>query len=179
MFIGVFLGLFLTGQTINVMSLMGVLMLEGIVVNNAIVLVDYIQQLREKGMCKREAVVESGKTRMRPILMTTLTTALAMIPQLLSNGEGSEMFKPMAATVIFGLMVSTIISLLVIPIVYEIMESWPRKIRRKIMKNNPQEEIDVAMKALEDGCWHDWEELQAQMEAAEKRKEDLEAAFRS
>ena len=174
MFIGVFVGLFLSGQTINMMSLMGVLMLEGIVVNNAIVLVDYVQQLRAKGLCKREAVVESGKTRIRPILVTTLTTVLAMIPQLVSTAEGSEMFKPMAATVIFGLLVSTIISLLVIPVLYEIMESWPKKLRRKIMKNNPQEEIDAAMIALEEGCWHDWEELQARLEAAKQAEEDAE-----
>lgn len=174
MFIGVFVGLLLTGQTINMMSMMGVLMLEGIVVNNAIVLVDYVQQLRQKGLCKREAVVESGKTRMRPILMTTLTTALALLPQLLSTAEGSETFKPMAATVIFGLLCSTIISLLVIPVIYEIMESWPKKLRRKIMKNNPQEEIDAAMVALEEGCWHDWEALQEQLDAAKKAKEEFD-----
>lgn len=174
MFIGVFPGLLLTGQRISMMSLLGILMLEGIVVNNAIVLVDYVQQLRAKGLCKREAVVESGKTRIRPILVTTLTTILAMIPQLVSTAEGSETFKPMAATVIFGLACSTIISLLVIPILYEIIESWPKKLRRKIMKNNPQEEIDAAMIALEEGCWHDWEELQARLEAAKQAEEDIE-----
>lgn len=171
MFIGVFPGLLLTGQRISMMSLLGILMLEGIVVNNAIVLVDYVRQLRAKGLCKREAVVESGKTRIRPILVTTLTTILAMIPQLVSTAEGAEIFRPMAATVIFGLTCSTIISLLVIPILYEIMESWPRKLRRKIMKNNPQEEIDAAMVALEEGCWHDWEELQARLEAAKQAEE--------
>lgn len=174
MFIGVFPGLLFTGQRISMMSLLGILMLEGIVVNNAIVLVDYVQQLRAKGLCKREAVVESGKTRIRPILVTTLTTILAMIPQLVSTAEGSETFKPMAATVIFGLACSTIISLLVIPILYEIIESWPKKLRRKIMKNNPQEEIDAAMIALEEGCWHDWEELQARLEAAKQAEEDAE-----
>ena len=177
MFIGVFAGLFFTGQTFNMMSLLGILMLEGIVVNNAIVLIDYIQQLRQKGLCKREAVVESGKTRMRPILVTTLTTVLAMIPQLISTREGAEMFRPMAATVIFGLLVSTTISLLVIPIVYEIMESWPKKLRRKIMKNNPQEEIDAAMIALEEGCWHDWDELQERLEEAKKKEEELNEAL--
>lgn len=174
MFIGVFIGLFVSRQTVNMMSLMGVLMLEGIVVNNAIVLVDYVKQLRAKGLCKREAIVEAGRTRMRPILMTTLTTALALIPQLISNATGSEVFKPMAATVIFGLLFSTTISLLVIPIVYEMMESWPAKLRRKIMKNNPQEEIDRAMIALEEGCWHDWEELQKMLEEKEAKKKDLE-----
>lgn len=134
MLIGVFPGLLFTGQTINMMSLLGIVMLEGIVVNNAIVLVDYVQQLRQKGLCKRESVVEAGKTRIRPILVTTLTTILAMIPQLVSQAEGAEVFRPMAATVIFGLACSTIISLLVIPILYEIMESWPKKLRRKIMK---------------------------------------------
>ena len=173
MLIGVFPGLLLTGQTINMMSLLGIVMLEGIVVNNAIVLVDYVQQLRAKGLCKRESVVEAGKTRIRPILVTTLTTVLAMIPQLVSQAEGAEVFRPMAATVIFGLTCSTIISLLVIPILYEIMESWPKKLRRKIMKNNPQEEIDAAMIALEEGCWHDWEELQARLEEAKKAEEAM------
>ncbi|MBQ5858263.1 MAG: efflux RND transporter permease subunit, partial [Peptococcaceae bacterium] len=172
MFIGVFIGLFLTGQRISMMSLLGIVMLEGIVVNNAIVLIDYIQQLREKGLCKRESVVEAGKTRMRPILVTTLTTVLAMIPMLLASGEGSEVWKPMAATVIFGLSCSTIISLLVIPLLYEKFESLPRKIRRKIMKNNPEEEHKAAMLALEEGCWHDWEELQAQLEAEKKLEEE-------
>jgi len=172
MFIGVFVGLFLTGQRISMMSLLGIVMLEGIVVNNAIVLIDYIQQLRAKGLCKRESVVEAGKTRMRPILVTTLTTVLAMIPMLLASGEGSEVWKPMAATVIFGLSCSTIISLLVIPILYEKFESLPRKIRRKIMKNNPEEEHLAAMQALEEGCWHDWEELQAQLEAERKLEEE-------
>ncbi len=172
MFIGVFVGLFLTGQRISMMSLLGILMLEGIVVNNAIVLIDYIQQLREKGLCKRESVIEAGKTRMRPILVTTLTTVLAMIPMLVSQAEGAEMFRPMAATVIFGLTCSTIISLLVIPILYEKFESLPRKIRRKIMKNNPEEEHAAAMLALEEGCWHDWEELQAQIEAQKQLEEE-------
>ena len=172
MFIGVFVGLFLTGERISMMSLLGILMLEGIVVNNAIVLIDYIQQLREKGLCKREAVIEAGKTRMRPILVTTLTTVLAMIPMLISRAEGAEMFRPMAATVIFGLSCSTIISLLVIPILYEKFESLPRKIRRVIMKNNPEEEHRAAMLALEEGCWHDWEELQAQLEAQKQLEEE-------
>ena len=172
MFIGVFIGLFLTGQRISMMSLLGILMLEGIVVNNAIVLIDYVQQLREKGLCKREAVIEAGKTRMRPILVTTLTTVLAMIPMMLSQKEGAEMFRPMAATVIFGLTCSTIISLLVIPILYEKFESTPRKIRRVLLKNNPEEEHQAAMIALEEGCWHDWEELQAQLEEKRKLEEE-------
>ena len=96
-----------------------------------------------------------------------------MIPQLVSQAEGAEVFRPMAATVIFGLTCSTIISLLVIPILYEIMESWPKKLRRKIMKNNPQEEIDQAMLALEEGCWHDWEELQEMLEANKKTQEEI------
>ncbi len=172
MLIGVFPGLLLTGERISMMSLLGILMLEGIVVNNAIVLVDYVHQLRQKGLCKREAVVEAGKTRMRPILVTTLTTVLAMLPMLFANGEGSEVWRPMAATVIFGLSCSTIISLLVIPILYEKFESTPHKIRRKIMKNNPEEEHLAAMLALEEGCWHDWEELQAELEAKKKLEEE-------
>ena len=125
------------------------MLLEGVVVNNAIILVDYIQTLRRDGMCKREAVLESGKTRMRPILITTLTTILAMLPQLIGNGTGSEMFKPMSASIIFGLAVSTIISLFVVPIIYE---STERFLRHKKKLGGDDEEIMEFTMALPDEC---------------------------
>jgi HAE1 family hydrophobic/amphiphilic exporter-1 len=121
--IGVLLTLVATKTTLNVQSLMGLVMLAGIVVNNAIVLVDYINLLRRKhGMALREAVEEGGRRRLRPILMTTLTTALALTPMSLGIGEGSEMQAPMARVVVGGLLVSTLITLVFVPTVYTIVE---------------------------------------------------------
>jgi len=158
MLIGVFVGLLLSGQTINMMSLLGILLLEGVVVNNAIVLVDYIQTLRRDGMCKREAILESGKTRMRPILITTLTTILAMLPQLIGNGTGSEMFKPMAASIIFGLAFSTVISLFVVPIIYELTEKFLH--HKKKLGNDDDDELAEFTLALPDecDCWRNEQE---------------------
>ena len=125
--VGAVLALFITGTTLNVVAFIGVIMLAGIVVNNAIVLVDLINQLRAKGMQKADAIVEAGKARLRPILMTTLTTALGLLPMAIGFGEGSEMRTPMAITVIGGLLVSTLLTLLVIPVVYSLLDRkhWP------------------------------------------------------
>jgi HAE1 family hydrophobic/amphiphilic exporter-1 len=121
--IGVILALVLTDTTLNVQSLMGVVMLTGIVVNNAIVLLDYVNMLRRKrGMQLREAVEEGGRRRLRPILMTTLTTVLALTPMAIGLGEGSELQAPMARVVIGGLLVSTLITLVFIPTLYTILE---------------------------------------------------------
>ena len=173
MFIGVFFGLLLSGQTINIMSMMGILLLVGVVVNNAIVLLDYVQTLRREGMCRREAIVESGKTRMRPILITTLTTVLAMLPQLLSNGESSEIFKPMAATVIFGLSFSTIISLFVVPIIYEMVDRHREKRRHKKGKQTAEQLEEMREFTLEvddSNCWKNEEErLQKLGEISEQK----------
>jgi len=116
--IGVVYMLFLTGTPLSVVSFIGIIMLSGIVVNNSIVLVDYINQLREKGIPLFEAVVEGGRTRLRPILMTSLTTILALIPLALGLGAGGETWAPMARSVIGGLVTSTIVTLLVIPVIY-------------------------------------------------------------
>ena len=125
--VGAVLALFLTGTTINIVALIGVIMLAGIVVNNAIVLVDLINQLRAKGQDRFEAIMEAGSARLRPILMTSLTTALGLLPMAVGFGEGSEVRAPMAITVIGGLLVSTFLTLLVIPVVYSIMDRkrWP------------------------------------------------------
>jgi len=121
--IGVILALVLTDTTLNVQSLMGVVMLTGIVVNNAIVLLDYVNMLRRKrGMQLREAVEEGGRRRLRPILMTTLTTVLALTPMAIGLGEGSELQAPMARVVIGGLLVSTLVTLVFIPTLYTILE---------------------------------------------------------
>jgi HAE1 family hydrophobic/amphiphilic exporter-1 len=125
--VGAVLALFVTGKTINIVALIGVIMLAGIVVNNAIVLVDLINQLRSQGKDRIEAIMEAGSARLRPILMTSLTTALGLLPMAVGFGEGSEVRAPMAITVIGGLLVSTFLTLVVIPVVYSLMDRkrWP------------------------------------------------------
>ena len=120
--IGAVLALWITGSTISVVVLIGLILLAGIVVNNAIVLIDLINQLREKGSSKLEAILEGGKSRLRPILMTTITTALGLLPLALGIGEGAEVRAPMAITVIGGLTISTLLTLIVIPVMYSIMD---------------------------------------------------------
>ncbi|WP_163580498.1 efflux RND transporter permease subunit [Gracilibacillus saliphilus] len=127
--VGVFGGLFITGQPLSITAFIGVIMLAGIVVNNAIVLVDYINILRNRGMDRHEAIVEAGKTRLRPILMTTLTTILAMVPLALGYGEGAEMQQPMAITVIFGLLTSSVFTLVLIPVVYTYFDNLSERIK--------------------------------------------------
>ncbi len=133
-FIGITLGLFLTGRSFGVTAFIGVIMLSGIVVNNAIVLVDYINQLRKSGMEKMEAIIEAGRVRFRPILMTTLTTVLALIPQTVGIGEGAELMAPMATVVVFGLSFSTLITLVLVPVVYYSLDSFAYKYKEKIGK---------------------------------------------
>ncbi|UCE17855.1 MAG: efflux RND transporter permease subunit [Gemmatimonadota bacterium] len=120
--IGVVAALLLTGQTISVVVLIGVILLAGIVVNNAIVLIDYINRLRRRGIEKYEAVIQAGRVRLRPILMTTATTVLALLPMALGFGEGAEIRSPMAIAVIGGMLTSTILTLVVIPTLYTVMD---------------------------------------------------------
>ncbi|RMI17264.1 MAG: efflux RND transporter permease subunit [Calditrichaeota bacterium] len=120
--IGVVLVLWVLGISLNIMVFLGLIMLAGIVVNNAIVLVDYINQLRRKGLAKEEAIKQAGQARLRPILMTTLTTVLGLLPMAIGLGEGAELRIPMAITVIAGLISSTLLTLVVIPTVYSIFE---------------------------------------------------------
>lgn len=120
--VGAVLALYLTGTTINVVVFIGLIMLAGIVVNNAIVLIDLINQLRAEGYEREEAIVEGGRGRLRPILITTLTTTLGLLPMALGFGEGSEVRAPMAITVIGGLLVSTFLTLVLIPVVYAVID---------------------------------------------------------
>ena len=120
--IGAVLALLLTGYTISVVVFIGLMLLVGIVVDNAIVLIDFINLLRAKGMEKLEAIVEAGRSRLRPILMTTLTTILGLLPLAFGFGEGAEVRAPMAITVIGGLSVSTLLTLVVIPVMYAVMD---------------------------------------------------------
>lgn len=120
--IGAIWALFITGTTISVIVFIGLILLAGIVVNNAIVLIDLINQFRERGMEKYEAIIEGGKSRLRPILMTTLTTALGLLPLAIGFGDGAELRAPMAITVIGGLIVATMLTLIIIPVVYAIFD---------------------------------------------------------
>lgn len=132
---GALLGLFISGTTLSMPAMMGMIMLAGIVVNNAIVLIDYINQLKEKGMTLEEAILKAGPTRLRPIIMTTLTTVLAMLPVALSIGEGTEMIAPLAIAVIGGLLFSTIVTLIIIPINYAILHDMINKRNKRKMKS--------------------------------------------
>lgn len=133
---GVYAGLMITGKEFNVMVMVGIIMLAGIVVNNALVLIDYIKLLIARGSDRRSAVLEAGRTRLRPILMTTLTTMLGMLPLALGVGQGSEMYQSMAIAVIFGLMVSTLLTLIIIPVLYELVENGVERIKDKLKNNS-------------------------------------------
>lgn len=124
------LGLFITRRTLSVPSIIGGIMLAGIVVNNAIVLIDYINTLRGKGIERDEAILQAGPTRLRPILMTTLTTVLGLLPLALGIGDGAEAQAPMATVVICGLLLSTLLTLVFIPVMYIVFDNFVTKIRR-------------------------------------------------
>ena len=135
-FTGVFLGLAVTGTPLSVMALIGLIMLAGIVVKNGIVLIDYTNLNRERGYSITHSVIHAGRSRLRPVLMTTLTTVFGMIPMAMGTGEGSEMWRPMGMTVAWGLSVSTLITLLIVPVAYTIFAKNGVLIsRRKRAKN--------------------------------------------
>ena len=134
-FSGVVLILWITGTNLNVMSMIGGIMLIGIVVKNGIVLIDYITLNRERGMSITKSVLHAGKSRMRPVLMTSLTTILGMVPMAVGTGEGAEMWRPMGVAVIGGLTFSTILTLLFVPTLYTIFAfNGVRRQRRKLHK---------------------------------------------
>lgn len=135
-FTGVFLGLFIFNSTINVISLIGVVMLIGIVVKNGIILVDYTNLLVDRGNSLKNAVVAAGRSRLRPVVMTSLTMILAMIPMIVSKGTGSEMWRPMAISIFAGLTVSTVVTLILIPTIYTIFGVGKIKRARKAPQKN-------------------------------------------
>ncbi len=132
-FSGIVLILLLTGTNLNVMSMIGAIMLIGIVVKNGIVLIDYITLNRERGMSVRRSVIDGGKSRLRPVLMTSLTTILGMVPMAIGTGEGAEMWRPMGIAVIGGLTFSTVLTLLFVPTMYTIFAYNGIKRNRKKM----------------------------------------------
>ena len=132
-FSGVVLILWMTGTNLNIMSMIGGIMLIGIVVKNGIVLIDYITLNRERGMSVRRSVIHGGRSRLRPVLMTSLTTILGMVPMAIGTGEGAEMWRPMGTAVIGGLTFSTILTLLFVPTMYTIFAYNGMKRKRKSM----------------------------------------------
>ena len=135
-FTGIIIGLVISGTPLGVMALIGLIMLMGIVVKNGIVLIDYTILCRERGLGVIASVVTAGKSRLRPVLMTTLTTVLGMIPMALGTGEGSETWRSMGMTVAWGLSVSTLITLVIVPTVYAVFAgNGIKRKRRKIRKN--------------------------------------------
>ena len=133
-FSGVFMALFMTGTTMNVISMIGMIMLVGIVVKNGIVLVDYINLNRERGSSIIHSVVTGGKSRLRPVLMTTLTTILGMVPMAIGGGQGSETWQPMGISVIGGLTVSTLLTLVLVPVLYCMFAGTGVKRQRRKMR---------------------------------------------
>ena len=134
-FVGVFLGLFVTGTPLGAMGMIGILILMGVVVKNGIVLIDYTILMQERGHSVTDASVIAAKSRLRPILMTTLTTVLGMIPMAIGQGEGSEMWRSLGMVVAWGLSISTLVTLVIIPTVYASMSSWQeRRKARKLAK---------------------------------------------
>jgi HAE1 family hydrophobic/amphiphilic exporter-1 len=136
-FIGVGLALWVTGGTLNVMSMIGIIMLMGLVVKNGILLVDFINQDRERGMPREEAILAAARTRIRPIIMTTMAMIFGMIPLAMAIGEGAEQRAPMAHAVIGGLITSTALTLFVVPVVYTLFDDFVIGLRRRLAHNQP------------------------------------------
>ena len=140
---GGILGLFITGNTVTATAFMGFIMLVGMVVNNAIVLVDYTNQLMARGMACNEALEKAGSTRLRPILMTTMTTVLGLVPMAISTAEGTEMQRPLAIAVMFGLMLSTIVTLVFIPVLYAGVNKLRMRRKNPGLKEGPRGEAEM------------------------------------
>jgi HAE1 family hydrophobic/amphiphilic exporter-1 len=139
-------GLVLTSTNVSVVVFIGLIMLAGIVVNNAIVLIDRINQLRQSGVEKGLAIIEAAQSRLRPILMTTLTTVLGLLPMAIGLGEGSEIRTPMAITVIFGLLFASLLTLFLIPVLYSLFD---RK-QFKSVPNSVQDSTAPKVKTAEE-----------------------------
>lgn len=133
-FVGAFGALFITGKTLNIFSFIGLILLMGLVKKNAILLVDYTNVLRERGLSRREAILQAGPVRMRPILMTTFAMVFGMLPIALGVGEGAETRAPMGIAVIGGLLTSLILTLVVVPSAYDIFDDWQEYFKKRRLK---------------------------------------------
>lgn len=136
--IGVVLGLLVTGATLNLMSMIGVILLMGIVAKNAILLIDFAKWSEESGMSRRDAIIQAGRVRLRPILMTTFALIAGMVPVAIGAGEGADFRRPLGAAVIGGVLTSTVLTLLVIPTVYEILTEWRDWVGARVFKSRPE-----------------------------------------
>ncbi len=128
-FTGAFIALFLTGTPLSIVAILGMIVLTGIVVNNGIVLVDYMNKLIQVGKSPKDAIIEAGSVRLRPILMTALTTILALAPLAFVPGEGAEMIAPLGVTVIGGLLMSTFLTLIVVPVIYSLFNGLKGRLK--------------------------------------------------
>jgi HAE1 family hydrophobic/amphiphilic exporter-1 len=137
--IGVMVGLVVTGQTLNIMSMIGVILLMGIVAKNAILLIDFAKWSEESGVERREALIQAGRVRLRPILMTTLALIAGMIPVALGQGEGGDFRAPMGIAIIGGVITSTLLTLLVIPTVYETLSDARDWLTARLRGSKPVE----------------------------------------
>ena len=146
---GVFIALWISSTPLSLIALIGAIMLVGIVTKNGIVMVDYMNLLVERGTNLADAVILGGKSRLRPVLMTSFTTVLGMVPMALGIGEGSEIWRPMGIAVVGGLVVSTILTLFIVPALYAMMEGRKeRKAQRKAARRQVEEEF-IRRKKLE------------------------------
>ena len=147
--IGALLALLITGNSFSIIAMIGIIMLVGLVTKNAILLIDYTNTLRERGLDRHAALLEAGPTRLRPILMTTLAMVGGMMPTAMALSEGSESRSPMAIAVIGGLIISTMLTLIVIPVVYTIVDDSWQGIMRLIAPKSAKREQSAAPMAIE------------------------------
>jgi len=150
-FIGAFGALLVTGQTLSIFSFIGLILLMGLVKKNAILLVDYTNTLRERGMARREAIIHAGPVRMRPILMTTCAMVFGMLPVALGFGEGAETRAPMGIAVIGGLLTSLFLTLVVVPAAYDQFDDWKEYVLNWRTKRGPAETEIVKGQPVEVG----------------------------
>jgi HAE1 family hydrophobic/amphiphilic exporter-1 len=146
-FVGTVAALALLDIPLSIVVFLGMIMLAGIVVNNAIVLIDYVNTLRGRGMARREAIVAAGGVRMRPILMTTATTVLGLAPMAFGVGDGAELRTPMAIAVISGLITSTVLTLVVIPVLYDLVDRAKERLLGRAAEVEPVAEAALAAEA--------------------------------
>jgi HAE1 family hydrophobic/amphiphilic exporter-1 len=141
-FVGVFVALLLFGSTLNMFSVIGIVMLMGLAAKNGILLVDFVNQARREGMSREDAIVEAGRVRLRPIMMTSLAMIFGMLPLAIGGGEGSETRAPMAHAIIGGLVTSTVLTLIVVPVVYTYLDGLRGRVHRLFARLNGTPQAD-------------------------------------
>jgi HAE1 family hydrophobic/amphiphilic exporter-1 len=150
--VGAFLALFATGFNFDMLAMIGLMLLMGLVTKNSILLVEFINQRRRAGLSTRDAILEAGPTRLRPIVMTTLAMIFGMLPAALGTGAGSEMRQPMGVSVIGGLITSTLLSLVVVPVVYSLLDDLGLWVRGRVRRGVPLATVEPDGKAGQPGA---------------------------